>query len=64
MQGIYDSRTTYIFFLTRHWYTQQPQRQHIHGSWFIAMAIQPRFSCLRLFPHLLVKIQNSFLCMC
>ena len=22
------------------------------------------FSCLRLFPHLLVKIQNSFLCMC
>ena len=22
------------------------------------------FWCLRLFPHLLVKIQNSFLCMC
>ena len=22
------------------------------------------FSCLRLFPHLLFKIQNSFLCMC
>ena len=22
------------------------------------------FSCLRLFPHLLVKIPNSFLCMC
>ena len=22
------------------------------------------FACLRLFPHLLVKFQNSFLCMC
>ena len=32
-------------------------RLNSHGS-------SVSFLCLRLFPHLLVKIQNSFLCMC
>ena len=36
----------------------------LSGNYVNSHGSSASFSCLRLFLHLLVKIQNSFLCMC
>ena len=45
------------------WISSFSQAMVREAEWAI-QGYSALFSCLTLFPHLLVKIQNSFLCMC